>query len=355
MDISPNEPEVSPGFDGENVITVSAQGELERAILGMVRERVERGLFRIVSTDDIEDMVVRAIEEVNMAPLVAYATSTILPIRDERVGYTELELVISYRKTAEQITGVRTVQSGFFVTMLLSEMLHAGESYLAMLGPAEIANIDVGEFILEQYYTRPLEHIVLPRLQTGLYPSSGTGSQRIVVVELDFGVSSLELAWKRAQLMGAAQEILFTLPEDDEISIQQQIYYLAEALAERVAPPLEEEPQADLAELRPLSTTAFGALVEGYATSEGYAMAFQALMNLFGVDVHVVQGEREGLRHVWNIVGIDGYYYHVDVSLFRLLGAEYTLFLSNEIMLNQMGYSWDIRVYPLADGPMLEW
>lgn len=60
--------------------------------------------------------------------------------------------------------------------------------------------------------------------------------------------------------------------------------------------------------------TAYGALVLGKATSEGYSMAFKLLLNSCGISSCVVYGSADGSPHVWNMVYIDGSYFNVDAS-----------------------------------------
>ncbi len=62
-----------------------------------------------------------------------------------------------------------------------------------------------------------------------------------------------------------------------------------------------------------LSSTAYGALVEGAAFCDGYAYAAKHLLNKAFIDALVVYGEADGAEHVWNMVEIDGHYYHLDV------------------------------------------
>ncbi|MCL2368143.1 MAG: hypothetical protein FWC72_04030, partial [Oscillospiraceae bacterium] len=123
----------------------------------------------------------------------------------------------------------------------------------------------------------------------------------------------------------------------------QQIAWLAEHLGAWYDPTLEE---VDL-----LHDTAYGALTRQTASSEGFAMAFAALLSLLELDVYVVLGALDGVDHVWNIFYLDGYYYHVDVSRLFYFGAEYTLFVS-DIEMVQNGYSWDLSRYPQAYGPL---
>lgn len=65
---------------------------------------------------------------------------------------------------------------------------------------------------------------------------------------------------------------------------------------------------------------AYGALVEGVAVCEGYAEALQTLLHLAGIRSFIVLGESNnpatGLSesHAWNLVRVDGEYYHVDLT-----------------------------------------
>lgn len=70
----------------------------------------------------------------------------------------------------------------------------------------------------------------------------------------------------------------------------------------------------------PHAYTAYGALVEGRAVCEGYARAFQYLcyqaglqcLLVSGTSVNASTGKPEG--HAWNVVQIDGKYYHLDLT-----------------------------------------
>ena len=62
-----------------------------------------------------------------------------------------------------------------------------------------------------------------------------------------------------------------------------------------------------------LYNTAYGALVYKSAYCDGYAYATKALLDGLGVESTIVYGSVDGSDHVWNIVKIDGDYYHLDV------------------------------------------
>ena len=62
-----------------------------------------------------------------------------------------------------------------------------------------------------------------------------------------------------------------------------------------------------------VSYTANGALLEGTAVCAGYAKAYEALMDAAGIPCEYVSGYATG-NHAWNVVEIDGEWYHVDTT-----------------------------------------
>jgi len=368
MDIRPHRVEPLSDLDAEDYITVSSQEELEQALWNMIRVRRESRLFRILHLDGATTMEA-AWQEVQLRPLAAFAVSSFnTRILSEWQGVTELELVISYQKTNEQIAGVRTVNSADNASVLLGQMLRNGETYLAMLCPVTIANVGFLEAIIrDHYYHYPLEIVVFPQSAIHIYPSSGSGNQRIAEVVLDFGFDRQTLDQMRRDLYRSAHDLIGELPES--LTPPEQMIWLTETLSNQVIPVDSEdhlsgalpfvydedvEDREDIVpdEPSPLYHTAFGALVMGQASSEGLARSFQALAGLLGMDSQVVRGKLHDLPHVWNIVAFEGYYYHIDVSMLQVLGPELTLFVPDEVMMFQNGYSWDVVLFPRADSDL---
>lgn len=58
--------------------------------------------------------------------------------------------------------------------------------------------------------------------------------------------------------------------------------------------------------------TAYGALVEGDAVCQGYALAYKLLLGECGIDSVLVTSEE--MNHAWNLVELDSSWYHVDVT-----------------------------------------
>jgi len=336
--------ETSPAFgeDGAEYIVVSTREDLTRTIWHMVEDHMESRLFRVLQLD--WDAVEDVIRDVSLRPLVAYAVYGFTPvILVERQGLLEMELRVSYRKTAEQIDSIWQVHTVLGARARLGQMLREGETYLALLCPVNIANVGFLEDIIRAYYyENPLETVILPAPVISLYPSSGSGNLRIAVIELDFGVDHESFLQMRADLHEAAEAVISELPED--LTIPEQIIWLSSALADRVERTYDED-------VFSVSNTAYGALSMRLASSEGFSRGLQALLSLLEIESSVIQGELDEVRHVWNLVYLDGYYYHIDISMLSVFGAQDALFVSDEVMFGHF-YSWDLSEHPRAESAL---
>jgi len=334
--------EVNPnlGQDGTEYIAVSTREEFARSILNMIDEQDESRLFRVLNLgrDAVEDVI----REVSLQPLVAYAVDVPIPlILTESPGLLEMELSISYRKTAEQVANVRQVHTAAGASTLLGQMLRDGGTYLALLCPVNIANVSFLETIVRDYYYRhPLDTVILPELVVSFYPSSGSGNLRLAAIELVFGVDHESFLQMRSDLRETAEAMVQELPYG--LSVGEQIIWLSYALSNQTI-------QSDDEEIFSVSNTAYGALVTQAASSEGFARGLQALLSLLDIESFIVRGELEEELHVWNLIYIDGYYYHMDISMLAELGAQETLFVPDEVMMFGNGYSWDLSEHPRAE------
>lgn len=112
----------------------------------------------------------------------------------------------------------------------------------------------------------------------------------------------------RAQFDLAVNELLAGITEDMG-EFEKELYF-HDALAARI---LYNESTLNC-------HNAYGALVEGYATCDGYAEAFQYLLHREGIQSFVAKGYSYNFKtqsygaHAWNYVLIDGAYYQIDLT-----------------------------------------
>lgn len=60
--------------------------------------------------------------------------------------------------------------------------------------------------------------------------------------------------------------------------------------------------------------TSYGALVEGIVVCEGYSRSMQLLSSYAGLQSMLLTGQGSGVNHMWNLMRIDGKWYHLDVT-----------------------------------------
>ncbi|MFQ9480834.1 MAG: transglutaminase domain-containing protein [Oscillospiraceae bacterium] len=64
----------------------------------------------------------------------------------------------------------------------------------------------------------------------------------------------------------------------------------------------------------PKGSTAYDALLGGGGDSQGVALAFSLLCRQVGITCSVVDGQKNGQSHFWNVVQTASGYRHVDLS-----------------------------------------
>ncbi|MGN0153509.1 MAG: transglutaminase domain-containing protein [Lachnospiraceae bacterium] len=98
---------------------------------------------------------------------------------------------------------------------------------------------------------------------------------------------------------------------------------------------------------------AYGALVNQDAVCNGYAEALQLLFMCAGINSEFVVGTADGVDHAWNLVELDGKWYHLDATWDDPLPDQgesviHPYFnVTDEVM--QQSHSWEQEDYPAAD------
>lgn len=72
--------------------------------------------------------------------------------------------------------------------------------------------------------------------------------------------------------------------------------------------------------------SAYGALVKGSAVCEGYSYAMNLLLSKVGIYSYYINGRGEDSLHMWNVVNIDGNWYHLDATWNDSTGSYYNFF-----------------------------
>lgn len=337
--------------ENSDVLTVENYTGLKNAILKFVSEGKEFGVIRVYRYEGenvVEDLNKAVYEVAREDPLGAYAVDYITHESQRIVSYYELNIYITFRRTVEDMARiVRVGNDGGIKDKMADAMGEFADQLL--LRVSYYSEVDFESLVSECYYEHPEYGFGLPQIAVNVYPSSGV--QRIIEINFNYGFDKESMQQMQSRQNQAAKALI--LGVGSNLPDEEKALKLVERLLRKTA--YDEEAAAlDVADGttidKNLSYTAYGALVQKLAVSEGYAMAYKQLCDLVGIECRVVQGRRAGEQHFWNIIGISGDYYHVDPLVCALEGMEHGFLLRDEDISEQ--YRWNTEQYPSCNGPL---
>ncbi len=313
---------------------------LGEVIHSMVEAGLEHGVVHLSNytprrSSDVETDLADACAEVAQRdPLGAYAVDFIKHDKSYIVSYYEANLYITYRRTREQAGSIVSVTGSSAVRTEIQEALSAfsTEKVLRISYFTEDAAA-IRDLVHQAYYAAPQVALGMPEIEVELYPSDAgyTGALRIVEIRLTYPEDQETLRTQALALAKQAEALgTYSLGLDREAAFRA----LDKLLKEQVT--VFPMGKGDSPKRR---DTAYAALIEETADSEGVALAFQLLAQGAGLESYVVTGSAGDTPHFWNIVALsDGEYRHVDVT-----AAEG--FALSDADLVALGYRWDRSAY----------
>lgn len=144
------------------------------------------------------------------------------------------------------------------------------------------------------------------------------GTNRIVSVQFTYTVDQAERQRRQEELDAIVPAYLEGVTEDSGdydaamqvfLSLTKELDYDSLALDREKRQTKRDRSKPD--DLRNI----YGALVKKKPVCEGYARAYQYLLQKLGIEALMVAGDcRPDGRHAWNIINMEGDYYHMDVT-----------------------------------------
>lgn len=120
--------------------------------------------------------------------------------------------------------------------------------------------------------------------------------------ELDYIYTTDEVAAMQEKIDAAANEIISEIAED--MSEYEIVKLFFDKLAGEV---VYDESASNLRDI-------YGSLVNHAAVCGGYAKAFSYLCDKVGIESLTITGDFDEVPHMWNMVKLDGEWYHVDAT-----------------------------------------
>ena len=310
----------NPTAEGNpSVLKAESYQELVNALMHFITQGAETGAVRLYwDKETIEsDLEKACLEVIQEDPLGAYAVDYIKYSVNPMVSYSEADVQITYRRTREQVA---SIVSATGTAAIRSEL----ETALAAFAPERVLRISyfdrdeeyIRTLCREAYLATPATALDMPEITVSIYPDQGR--QRIVEIGLTYRLDGTELERRRGALAQTLQELTQPLLEQSEEAKLSDILGL-------LADSVNYDPGS--------GATAYHALTEGSANSQGLALALAALCESAGLNSQVVWGEWNERPHFWAVVQTQEGWRHLDPT-------ENGIFFGTDNQAAEAGYSW---------------
>lgn len=322
----------TPKAEGDSAaLRVESYQELVNALLYLIIQQQQTGTIRLYNYPQDraeEDLAAASLEVVQEDPLGAYCVDFIKYDVTTIVSYEQADIQIAYRRTPEQVAAIVTANGASAIRGELRTALAAFQQEVVLrVGYFDGEEQTIQSLLQEAYYAVPEAALGLPQAQVHLYPD--TGKRRIVELVLSYPAPVKELERQRTALADKATELVAPYWG---MTGDQTVLELAGLVLDQGGV-LEEG-----------GSTAYHALLEGGADSQGVALAMALLCQRQGIPCLVVVGERAGVPHTWNVVSTESGYRHLDLAQVGEDLAVEDLFTDRQA--SEGGYLWDEVAVP---------
>lgn len=324
VSVTPHQVALSQSDEG-NALSVSSYMGLRDALIGLVDEGNTKGLFSLAEyprEKALTDME-RAVDYVTGTyPVGAYAVESIDYNIGTGLGTNAMTVEITYRHSREQIKAIRTVRwiSGA-QSAIAGAMDECAEKLVLQISGYQDA--DFTQIVREYARQNPDRVMETPSVTVRIWPDQG-GTR---VVELQFFYwtdrETLRAMREQVQPVFSSAALYVTGQAGERVKFQQLHTFLTERF--------DYTYQSSL-------TPSYSLLCEGIGDSNAFSQIYAAMCSRIGLEAMVVSGTRKGEKHQWNLVKIDGTWYHLDLTATR----QFLPATDDEMT----GYEWDREAYP---------
>ena len=329
-------PPVQENYSSKDKISVRNFTSLRQALLRFAYAGESEG--RIVfdasyDGDPLEDLASACWQVRTQDALCAYCVENIAYELTKIVTTNEATVYYSYSNFCESADNIVHLPYSYGVESTLLETLENRDRKLVVLvASSSYTAEDIEGLLTRVYRENPTLVPREPRASVNMY--SGTGSQRLYEISINYGLTSEELEQRIAALRAVDA---FSGMDMESLSNGQRALAACQYLMQHC-------------QLSAAATdnTAYSALVNHMANSEGLAFAYVDLCRQLKLECSIVYGQYQWQDRCWNIVKIDGSYYHVDVFEAINSGLESSFMVNDE---NFWGnHRWDVASYPKCTG-----
>ncbi len=267
--------------------------------------------------------------------LCAYCVENISYELSKIVSYSEAVMKVSYADAGIPVDDILRQSYTAGLGEVIASAIESGTERLAILIQRSTwSEEDMRAAFQDKYQENPGLAPAEPTAIVTMF--SGSGTQRLYDIELVYPFSHEEFKERKAMI-----EELDPFAEEDlgEAPDAQKAYLAARYLVSFCEITAEAE-----------ENSVYSALISGSAGETGASFAYVELCRRLGLDCRTIFGQRDWEDRCWNIVKVDGEYYHVDLRACQEDGMEAAFLCSDNAFWGS--YRWNTAMYPKCSGTL---
>lgn len=328
---SPHQAQENPS--GEDMLQAANYDELLTALADMTENGTENGIIYIsqYTSGQFEEEMGKAVKTtLENNPIAAYAVDEIQWEEGTNSGQKAVAVSISYLHNRTEIRKIQYVATTEQAEEKISDALKNVETGL-VLYLADYEHTDFVQLVEEYALKNPQYVMETPQTIVNVYPRWGTSR----VIELKFAYQtpkdSLENMQRQVSPIFSAARLYVTGDAEESQKFSQLCSFLTERFEYKFETSV---------------TPAYSLLRHGVGDSKAFSTVYAAMCQTAGLECRVVSGTHLGERWYWNLIYVDGNYYHLD-----LLGCSKAGFFQMLTDDEMQGYVWDYSAYPATPEP----
>ena len=278
-----------------DTLTVTGFSELREGIRSAVSDGMDSRTVLFDSSysgNPAEDLAAACWQVRTEDALCIYCVENIAYELTQIVSVTEARINITYSPKAIPVADVITMPYATDLNECIADVITSGRSRIAVLiNRSTLTEESMAARFSDVYRRNPGLSPTEPSVTVTRF--TGTGTQCLYEVAVDTGLTQEEFLEMRNEM-----DTLIYQPEEDldERTLAENAFKFLEEACDINAP-----------------GTVYAALIEKKAAPEGIALAYVELCRRSGLDCLIVYGQKDWQDHCWNMVRVDGTYYHVDL------------------------------------------
>jgi len=334
-------------FDGSYVSVTPHKGQISRPISQMATARNYSQFLQVLkdiiysgTTESLISVaeynqtalaqdVDRAVKTVVAEdPIAAYAVKDITYEIGISQSQPAVVVVVSYAHDRKEIQKIQEITGAEDAKSIIASELSRYSTGIVFYGEA-IGGLDYAQWVEDYGAQHPEIIMEVPQVTVNLYPEEG----QTQVVELKFNYQHSrdvirEMQAKVAPIFAAA-ELLASGGIDDRAKYTRLYALLMESFENYT--------------LETSITPAYSLLIYGVGDSKAFADVYSAMCRRAGLECITVSGTRMGEAWHWNMVKLEGAYYHLDL-LASLQAGGFRIHTDGQMT----GYVWDYSAHPAS-------